>query len=179
MIMTDVVVRDTESQLSDGRLGRGLQVLRGSAIVARALFDNNRADGVLVTGDLTMSDAVIRGTRVQACQETTCSTSSDATGLALIGGQANLQLFRIEDSALIGVQVIYAPELIGPEGRMPSLTATNGTVRGGRIGANIQVDGFDYDASFVDVEFIDSEVKLSADSLPVPDLGDLLPPPPR
>ena len=69
MILTDVIVRDTQSQESDGWWGFGLYVKDGAHIeVSRALVEQNRVAGVVATGAgtiLNLTDVIVRGTQSQ------------------------------------------------------------------------------------------------------------------
>ena len=66
--VSDVVVRDTGSQETDGTGGRGLNAQRGSQVdVARAVFARSRAVGVVGVGDetvLRVEDVLVSDTAV-------------------------------------------------------------------------------------------------------------------
>ncbi len=80
--LTDVVVRGTRSQESDGQFGRGLVADDGArADVSRTLFENNLDRGVMAwqaETELTLTDVVVRDTR-----------SREPDGEAGIGLEAN------------------------------------------------------------------------------------------
>ncbi|MBW2460575.1 MAG: hypothetical protein JRH11_02930 [Deltaproteobacteria bacterium] len=65
-VLTDVIIRDTKAQQSDGRFGLGVSVQQGASLEAsRVLVSGNREEGILVTGvgaALTLADAVVRDT---------------------------------------------------------------------------------------------------------------------
>lgn len=67
LVLEDLVVRDTESQLSEGYYGRGIGIVDGaSAEVRRVLVEGNREIGVSISGTdtmLTLEDASLRDTR--------------------------------------------------------------------------------------------------------------------
>ncbi|MGF1469296.1 MAG: hypothetical protein ACFCGT_24520 [Sandaracinaceae bacterium] len=64
--LEDLIVRDTLPRASDGAFGRGLSAQLGARVeLRRALFERNRMEGVLVTGDGTVAvlhDLVVRET---------------------------------------------------------------------------------------------------------------------
>ncbi len=89
--LTDVVVRDTDSQASDGTFGRGLHAQDGAQVtVTRGRFSRNREAGVFADGAgtrLTLADLVI---------EDTVGRAQDATagaGLTVQAG-AGVELTR-------------------------------------------------------------------------------------
>ncbi|MBW2462559.1 MAG: hypothetical protein JRH11_13000 [Deltaproteobacteria bacterium] len=67
--LVDVIIRDTESQESDGAGGRGISVVRGATVSgARVLVAQNRELGIYVKGTgttLSLVDSVIRDTAPQ------------------------------------------------------------------------------------------------------------------
>ncbi len=67
--LEDLVVRNTEGQLSDKQLGTGLAASDGAKLViARAIFDANRSAGIFVDGSATavsLADVLVHGTRSQ------------------------------------------------------------------------------------------------------------------
>ena len=69
MTLANVVVRSTRGRQNDGLGGGGLSVQRGAtASVTQALFDENRAVGVLAIepdAAVTLADVVVRGTQGQ------------------------------------------------------------------------------------------------------------------
>jgi len=64
--LTDVVIRDTESQRLESGAGRGVGAFRGASVeLRRVVLDRNRDAGVLVYSDVTLrgSDILVRDTR--------------------------------------------------------------------------------------------------------------------
>jgi hypothetical protein len=65
--LTDVVVRDTQSQASDQHWGRGLHAQNGAQVtVERSVFDHNRDLGISVAKagtELTLSDVLVKDTQ--------------------------------------------------------------------------------------------------------------------
>lgn len=104
--MSDVVVRDTEAQASDGDKGVGLLAHSGgSASVTRTVFERSRALGVYMSrgGTLTLVDVTIRDTRSQE------SDGMLGRGLNLQEGTTTTaERVFIESSADVGVFVAGA-----------------------------------------------------------------------
>ena len=100
--MNDAVVRDVESAVSDGLLGRGLDVEIGAiAEVSRVLFDRIRAIGVFAGGEgasVAMSDVIVRDTGIGM----TDATNGRALSLEL-GGFARLERAVLERSRNFGI----------------------------------------------------------------------------
>lgn len=71
--LVDVIVRDTESQESDGAGGRGVSVSRGATVAgARVLVAQNREVGIYVQGagtTVSLADAVVRDTAPQVLRD--------------------------------------------------------------------------------------------------------------
>jgi len=70
LTLDHVVVRDTQSQQSDGLYGRGLQVQGGAqATVTRAAFEGNRMAGIRAEGEgteLILADLAVTETQAQS-----------------------------------------------------------------------------------------------------------------
>jgi len=71
--------------------------------------------------------------------------------------------FGIEESSLVGLQ-------IGEQGR---LAATHGLLAGNLVGANVADPTFDF-ASLADVRTWENGTDLSAEVVPVPEVGPLI-----
>ena len=111
LTLADVVIRDTESQVSDGRHGRGLSVQRGAtAEVSRGLLSRNRGVGVYASGAgsvLTMADVVVRDTEPDA------SGVSEGRGLLLqAGATAHVQRAVFEHNRDVGLYVSDAETVL-------------------------------------------------------------------
>jgi len=69
LTLEDVVIRETQSRVSDDGLGCGLVALEGTQVtLRRALFEENRTSAVFVGGSgttLVLEDAVVRDTQSQ------------------------------------------------------------------------------------------------------------------
>ncbi|MBW2262116.1 MAG: right-handed parallel beta-helix repeat-containing protein [Deltaproteobacteria bacterium] len=103
--LTDVVVRDTLHQQSDGMGGTGLTVFSGAGCtVTRALFARNRIAGVYATlagSVLTMVDVIVSGT--MSCE----STGKMGRGLQISeGAQAEVLRGVFEMNTEIGVSAL-------------------------------------------------------------------------
>ena len=103
--LTDVVVRDTSSRVSDSRVGRGLQVSLGSTVdVQRAVFERNRDVSVLLglpDTTVSLSDVVIRDTLSDAADQT------GGRGIGVQnGGGVEFSRVLVDGSRDIGVLVV-------------------------------------------------------------------------
>lgn len=85
--LTDVVIRDTESELASGEGGRGVNVTGGSrATLQRVILENNREVGLFASDaetEVTATDLVIRRTR---------GRKRDDAGGAGVNGQEDARL---------------------------------------------------------------------------------------
>lgn len=103
LVATDIVVRDTQPQVSDMRGGLGLAVKCGAAVeLERALFERNGEVSVLVEEEgstLTATDLVIRDTL-----EPPALSRGRAVNLQL-GGSASLSRVLVERSQGLGLFV--------------------------------------------------------------------------
>jgi hypothetical protein len=164
--LTDVTIRDTESEQTGGTMGRGLEVNRGARVtIERAVLDNNREEGVFAAGEGTvveLSDAVIRGTRRSACatipegQAGSCHdldvVKVNGAGVTAIDHAAiKLSRFELDSNDTAGLVIALDGEI----------TATHGRVQGHPVGANVQNRGYDLTKIFGDtVEWSDNAEKL-------------------
>ncbi|MHC4179466.1 MAG: right-handed parallel beta-helix repeat-containing protein, partial [Planctomycetota bacterium] len=84
LVLQDGAVLDTESQATDQRFGRGLEVNgRAHVTVTRGLFENNRDAGIVAIFSntlLELEDVTVRDTRSRE------ATSTDGMGLGAAGG---------------------------------------------------------------------------------------------
>jgi hypothetical protein len=128
---SDLVVRGTREQVSDGNYGQGVLVNDGAhLILSRALLDDNREGGLVcdnVGTSVEASDVVVRGTREPA------STGAHGVGLIVERG-AHLVLSRalIEDNREVGVDVSGAATIVD---------ASDAVVRGTRERASDNLFG--------------------------------------
>jgi len=168
--LSDVLIRDTLSEESEGVRGRGLAVQLGArAEVSRAVLVRNQEVGVIAAGadsagvatEVIMSDVVISDTRPNACGlDGRCADASFGMGVgSYLGASAELTRFELSGSALCGLQIAL-------DG---SLDLVDGTVSGSPIGACVQVDGYDLSRLTNSVRYRDNETNLQATDLPVPD----------
>lgn len=136
LVMTDLVVRITRGQDSDGRFGSGLLISEGArADVTRALFERNTTEGVRATRFgtiLNLSDTVIRSTRSQQ--------SDGLYGIGLVAGsEAQVDVLRavIDGNRYAGIVAFgFGTNLSAEDLRVMS---TTGQERDGYGGRGIEV----------------------------------------
>jgi len=159
--LSDVSVRDT-TPLSSGTFGRALQVQLGAAAtVTRLAVSGNHEASVVGASNgttLVLEDVRIDDTRDRTCVDRGCDRSGIGLG-SYLNATVEARSFRITTSALAGVQ-------LATDGEMDLY---DGEVSGGPIGANVQVDGYDFDRLSNRVAYRDNGVNLDATELPVPD----------
>ncbi len=102
---SDVVVRGTREQVSDGTLGIGVMMLPGAqAVLSRALVEDNREVGILASGigaNLEAHDVVVRSTRGRA------STGIMGQGIdAQLGAHVALSRVIADDNRYFGI-ILY------------------------------------------------------------------------
>jgi len=157
----DVLVASMLSQERDGEFGYGITAdRRGGIDLARVAVDGGRHAGAVVFqagSTLALTDADLGPTLERECVATGCAGGGIGVA-ALQGGVAFVARFRVHGSALCGVQV-------ATDGW---LTLEDGVVESNLIGANVQVDPFDYAAITDRVLYRDNTRDLDATSLPLP-----------
>lgn len=158
--LTDVAVRRTRAQRSDGRFGRALSVQEGSTCtLTRALFEDQQSLGMgFLRSTGTLSDVVVRDTKVQTCSPDPCEDGPAGHGLGIYRSTLDLAAFEVESSDVCGVMLANDAQA--------DLTA--GEVRGQPIGVCLQIDGYDTSRLTNRVRFLDNGVNLDATTLPVP-----------
>lgn len=136
LVLTDLVVRITRGQDSDGRFGSGLLVSEGArADVTRALFERNTSEGVRATRFgtiLNLSDTVIRSTRSQQ--------SDGLYGIGLVvGSEAQVDMLRavIDGNRYAGIVVSGIGTVVNAEDLR--VMGTTGQERDGYGGRGIEV----------------------------------------
>jgi hypothetical protein len=109
LVLTDVVVRDTREQTSDGRFGFGLHIADSSlAVISRVLVAESRTAGAYVSGgSLTGADLTIADTQSQA-SDTRFGRGMHATE----GGDVDLDRVRIARSREAGLSAIGSATLV-------------------------------------------------------------------
>jgi hypothetical protein len=159
LVLEDVVVRDTESQESDGAAGRGLGAQLGARVeVERAIFERNRELGVLAGGDATslvMNDVVVRDSRA-----TPLGLGGVGAG-SYLSASLVLNRFLVSGSALAGIQLA----------RDGTVDLHEGEVSHNLVGVNVQTPGFDLARLTDRVVYRDNVRDIAADELPLPDLA--------
>lgn len=161
--LTDVIVEATESR-SDGVGGRGLDVNQGGRVTARGIrLANNREFGVVAVNEgsrVELYDAVVTGTRENACPEAEClGFGRGGTGVAAAKGAAVvMERFRVEMNALAGLALT----------RMGTIDLFQGEVAFNPIGVNIDAESYDLGRLQEEVRYHDNELSLQSTSLPEP-----------
>jgi hypothetical protein len=126
-----------------------------------------------------LADVCVRDTLERACAATTCPGEGAGTGISVVAGaHVGVERFRIEGSALCGVQVAYG---LDPETGSRSVLGGTMDLYDGEVafnvvcGANVQTEGFDVNRLMDNVLFHDNGQNLDMSELPVPDGAGSLP----
>ena len=182
--LTNVLARETRSRERDGRYGHGLVVVEGAeAEVSRALFDRNRAVGVLAfeTGTiLQVTDVVVHETLESECAPDSCEGFGGGVGIGSYGGASvDVTRFTVTQNAMSGVQLAHGGSLDENDSFVPYehggfMDLHSGEVSNNPIGANVQTEGFDINRLMDNVIYVANERSLDMTELPVPELGDPL-----
>ncbi len=164
LTLDDVLVRDTQSEVSTNSGGEGIEAHLGAHVtVTGARLERNREVAVAAynTGtSMTLSDVHVLDTAENACAADTCADTSAGFGMVSADGAALAAThFLVTRSALCGVQVA------GGAG----LDLSDGEVSYSPIGANVQVPDFDVARISHDVVYDNNQSNLDAETLPVPD----------
>ncbi|HJL15259.1 MAG TPA: right-handed parallel beta-helix repeat-containing protein [Sandaracinaceae bacterium LLY-WYZ-13_1] len=160
--LRDVTIVDTRGRLEDGRSGAGLAVLTDMRVDAERLrVDGSRGIGITVdAGELVLRAARVAGTRTHDCAPSTCPDAAGGTGMgAFRGGSLVARSFRVEGAPLCGVQVAQGAEM----------QLEDGVVTDGRIGACVQVEGYDISRLEEGVLYLANEVNLDSADQYVPE----------
>lgn len=163
VLLSDVVVRDTDSD-ADGDFGTGLTAYHGAEVeVSRAVFERNRYVSVFAVSDgtrVTMGDVSVLDTLESSCAQDTCSGQGGGHGLASRDqARINVTGFVVSSSALCGVQVAL-------DG---IVELHEGSILDNPIGANVQIEDFDWDDLLDGVMYLGNERDFDSNQLPVPD----------
>jgi hypothetical protein len=159
--LEDIDVADTQSHVETGRFGAGLHVqLDADATVRRGTFSNNRGQAIntMLSSRLDLEHVVLEGTRPRACFPECDAVGGTSLG-AFFGARVQARHFVFRDSGSCGVHLA--------EGAAVDLH--DGVVAEHRIGACVQVPGFDTDRLSNDVEYRDNDRNLDSVTLPTPD----------
>ncbi len=162
---TDLTVRDTREH-SSGILGRGLTLQDAArAQILRGVFRGNREATVFAAGDgtsIVLEDAVVEDTLERACVdwEDGCAEAGAGAGIvSLLGASVDVSRFQVRRNAICGVQIA----------RDGLLALHDGEISDNPIGANVQVEGFDFALLQDRVLFHDNGRNLDSSVLAVPD----------
>jgi len=161
----DLTIRDTREH-SSGILGRGLTLQDAArAEVLRAVFQGNREATVFAAGEGTtvaLEDVVVEDTLERACVdwEDGCAEAGAGAGIvSLLAASVDVRRFLVRGNAVCGVQIA----------RDGLLALHDGEVSDNPIGANVQVEGFDFALLQDRVLFHDNGRNLDSSVLAVPD----------
>jgi hypothetical protein len=156
-----VTIRRVRSSSASGYAGGGLAVGRGTTLEGAGVrIDDVQDYGVLIAGDdaqAALEGLTVDRVGVAECVRAGTTCASAGIGVLQIGGQLGVTTFDVGRCG-IGL-VVYDPKRAND----PAWLASYGAVaprlfmRGGRftgngVGVNVQTDGFDVGASFLDVE---------------------------
>jgi hypothetical protein len=175
--LTDVVIRNTQSQESSRRWGRGLQAQDGAVVtVERAIFERNHEIGIIAANAVVrLAETIVRDTLERDCATDSCAGNGAGTGVCtLAGGHVEATRFIIARSALCGIQLALGRDLSG----IPSLEGGTADLHEGEVsfnavcGANIQTEDFNIDRIALNVWYHDNAgMNLDMTELPVPEVG--------
>jgi hypothetical protein len=168
---SDVRVEGTLPQAATGQRGDGIHVQVDSrAELSRLAVNGNHSYGVVVAFGSTgrFEDLLVGDTREQACAVDSCAGLAGGFGIAAIEGSLSADRFRVEQSALCGIQVAEEGEL----------DLHHGVVSNNPIGANVQAEGYDLARLQDDVFYLDNERNFDSQDLPLPEAFETLPPVP-
>ncbi len=157
----DGTIEDTENDGATWGNGYGVMAIGPAQVrLTRMHLENNRTTGVTATENATVElhDVSVLRTREAECAEPMCMRGG--IGLAAYrGSHVTAERFEVDGNLLAGVQLAF-------DGMMD---LHEGEIRGSPIGANIQVDGYDFSRLNDRVRFSDNGTNLDATSLPVPE----------
>lgn len=161
--LADVVVRRTRSDAS-GLFGRGVQAQLGATVDGvRVRLDENREVSLAAASPgtrVTVADLDLAGTMERECVTSSCSGAGGGIGVgAYLEGTISLERARIRQNVLVGLQVA--------RDGMTDLSV--GEVSDNPVGANVQVDGYDFMRLSNRVAYLRNGANLDSRALPVPD----------
>ena len=156
---TDFLIRDIESTPVDGELGRGINLQDGATgTFERVVVRDTRDVGISgIDSEMTFDDLVVEDTTERACVTTTCADLPFGHGIVVTRGAMTFRGFAVHRAAVCGVMVA--------EGM---LDLERGEVSGSRIGACVQVPGYDLSRLSDEVRYFDNGINLDSTTLPVP-----------
>jgi hypothetical protein len=162
--MSDILVRDTRSQESDGEWGRGLGVAESARVtVTRAVIARSLGMGVVLAEAMLQAEHLrVTGVERQECVDTTCPTRALGFGIgSYFGGEGiDVRSFVVEDAVTCGVQV-------AADG---GIDLETGLIQKSAIGACIQVPGYELSRLQTNVVYADNDTNLDFTELPVPEV---------
>lgn len=161
--LTDVLLKDTESQEVTGTFGRGLNV-QGGAIVSgsRVRFENNREGALVVQqadSSVALADVAVIGTRQRTCATSGCAGQGAGSGIIVrAGAAAAIERFLIAENFVTGVQLFDGG----------TIDLDDGDIVGHPVGVNVQTTGFDEGRVRTGVRYVDNDIAVNGAGLFVP-----------
>lgn len=161
--LEDVVVRRTRSDAS-GLFGRAVQAQVGATVDGvRVRLADNREVALAAASPgtrVTISDLDVSGTLERECVTSTCPGLGGGIGVgAYLGGAVVLERARVRHSVLVGIQLA----------REGAMDVSVGEVSDNPVGANVQIDGYDFMRISDRVGYLRNGTNLDSRALPIPD----------
>ncbi len=161
--LDDVVIRRTRSDAS-GFWGRAVHAQLGATVGGeRVRLDENREVALFAAQPgtrITLADLDVNRTLERGCATTSCPGLGGGIGVtAILGGAITLTRALIRHNALVGIQVA----------RDGAVDLSVGEVSDNPVGANVQIDGYDFMRLSDRVAYLRNGTNLDTRSLPVPD----------
>ncbi len=164
---TDLIVRDTTSDPSDGSVGVGLWAQEDATVVLEnARVERSHFVGVAAVGaSVTASHLVVDGVDAAACGGTTCPELAGGFGItSVFGGVASISGFEVRGAVLCGVVVGEDDPARAPT----AMDLDTGVVATSPVGACVQTTAFDTARLHHAVTFVDVGVPLQATTYTLP-----------
>ncbi|MFK8001754.1 MAG: hypothetical protein AB8H86_19320 [Polyangiales bacterium] len=162
---TDLLIADTLFEETSG-VGAGMVVRNGGDVdVERVEIQQASYIGAMIIGDADVSFRELRidNSRPSACFDRRCLSFLGGIGLgAYDGARVDVDGFRIERAALIGVQVGAL------EGPIASVDLRRGSITRSQVGLNVQDENYDTDRLLNEVTLERNERNFDGTTLPVP-----------
>lgn len=162
---SDLLIANTLFEETSG-VGAGMVVRNGGDVdIERVEVQQASYIGAMIIGDADVSFRELRidNSRPSACFDRRCLSFLGGIGLgAYDGARVDVDRFRIERAALIGVQVGAL------EGPIASVDLRRGSITRSQVGLNVQDENYDTDRLLNEVTLERNERNFDGTSLPVP-----------
>jgi hypothetical protein len=159
---TDLRIVDVRPDYFGG-FGYGATVARGAtASFERLSIDRSQGVGLFVANaSASVTEARLLRTAEMECASHVCEGYGLGMNVSVVeGGVLAMDHFESSGPGLCGIQIASGAEV----------DLHDGVVRGGPIGLNLQVDGYDVDRLTERVHYADNGVNLDSSELPVPEV---------